>query len=108
MAEIMPKKNYKVVDDTLDETEVITRIMFVLRNFHIYDLENFDWNVNILVLIYPFQKKFEDQGVDSLEQIALITSIEHEFHTIFEDRLFDHFENLKQIKEAIMLDHNCF
>jgi len=45
MGDIMPKKNYKIADETLDETEIITRIMFVLRNFHIYDLENFDWNV---------------------------------------------------------------
>ncbi|CDW73605.1 UNKNOWN [Stylonychia lemnae] len=96
-AEVIPKKNHKIADDTLDETEIITRILFVLRNYYIYDLENFDW-----------KKKFIDQGVDSLEQIALITSIEHEFHTVFEDRVFDHFENLEQIKEQVMLDHNCF
>jgi hypothetical protein len=38
------KKNHRICDDTLDETEVITRIMFVLNKFHIYDLETIDWN----------------------------------------------------------------
>lgn len=31
MAEVIPKENHRVVDDFLDETEVITRIMFVLH-----------------------------------------------------------------------------
>eukprot|EP00347_Sterkiella_histriomuscorum_P001237 403372802 len=97
MADNIPKKNHKIADSTLDESEVITRILFVLKNYHIYDLETFDW-----------EKKFEDQGVDSLESTSLLTSIEHEFHTIFEDRVFEHFENLNQVKRHITLDHNCF
>lgn len=97
MADDIPKKNYKIAGDTMDETEIITRIMYVLHTFHIYDLERFDWD-----------KKFEEQGVDSLEATALITSIEHEFHTIFEDRVFEHFDNLNQVKEHLMLDHNAF
>ena len=45
MAENIPKKNYKIADQTLDESEIITRILFVMRNFYTYDLEKFDWEV---------------------------------------------------------------
>ena len=97
MAENIPRKNPRIADDSLDETEVITRIMHVLHRFHIYDLEKFDW-----------RKPFGEQGVDSLEATALLTTIEDEFHTIFEDRVFENFENLDQVKEHLVLDHNAF
>ena len=97
MAEIIPKKNTRVADETLDETEVITRIMHVLHRFRIYDLETFDW-----------KKPFGAQGVDSLEATAILTQIEDEFHTIFEDRVFENFDNLDQVKEHLVLDHNAF
>ena len=87
MAENIPRKNPRIADDTLDETEVITRIMHVLHRFNIYDLEKFDW-----------KRPFGEQGVDSLEATALLTTIEDEFHTIFEDRVFENFENLDQVK----------
>jgi hypothetical protein len=31
MAENIPRENPKIADDSLDETEVITRILFVLK-----------------------------------------------------------------------------
>lgn len=58
MADIVPKKNYKIADETLDETEVITRMLFVLHHFHIYDLEKFDWNVKFRLFI-DFRKDFK-------------------------------------------------
>ena len=97
MAENIPKKNHKIADETLDETEVITRLMHVLYRFRIYDLESFDWD-----------KPFGEQGVDSLEATAILTTIEDEFHTIFEDRVFENFENLNQVKQHLVLDHNAF
>ena len=99
MAENIPskKENPRVADDTLDESEVVTRIMAVMHRFNLYDLEKFDW-----------KKAFNAQGVDSLEATALLTSIEEEFHTIFEDRVFENFDNLDQVKQHIVLDHNAF
>ena len=95
MADNIPKKNHKIADETLDETEVITRIMWVMHNFHIFDLENFDWNVKYhFRCYYAIQKPMEEQGIDSLETTALLTSIEHEFHTVFEDRVFENMETL--------------
>ena len=97
MAENIPKKNPRVADETLDETEVITRIMHVLHKFRIYDLQTLDWT-----------KPFNAQGIDSLETTAILTTIEDEFHTIFEDRVFENFENLDQVKQHLVLDHNAF
>ena len=97
MAEKIPKANHRIADETLDETEVITRILGVMNTFHEFDLASFDW-----------RKPFESQGVDSLLATALLTSIEAEFHTIFEDRVFENFENLDQVKQHLVLDHNAF
>ena len=71
------------VDEYLDESEVQTRISFVLHKFRTIDLHTLDWS-----------KSFEDLGLDSLETTAILTSIEHEFHTVFEDRVFENFTSL--------------
>ena len=85
-AAVVPIGEWSHVDLTYD-SEVVTRIMYVMNNFGIFDLQSFSFN-----------NSFESQGVDSLEVIALITRVEHEFHTVFEDHVFDSFENLEQIK----------
>ena len=72
-------------------------MMFVINNFGIYDLNKINWS-----------KTFSDQGIDSLDSIGLITSFEHEFHTVFEDNVFDHFESLDEVKLEIMRHHNAF
>ena len=46
MAENIPKENPKITGETLDETEVITRILFVLKNFGQYDLAQLQWDVS--------------------------------------------------------------
>ena len=48
MAENIPKTNPRQAGETLDETEVITRMLWVLQSFTIYDLEKMDWNVSKL------------------------------------------------------------
>lgn len=37
-----------------------------------------------------------------------MTSIEHEFHTIFEDNIFENMEHLNNVKDHIVMDHNAF
>ena len=91
------KKNLRNAESYMDESEVVTRMMFVLHQFRIYDLNKLDWAT-----------PFETQGIDSLETTAFLTSFEHEFHTIFEDNIFDSFENLDQVKKHITNDHNAF
>ena len=70
-------------EDGLDESEVVTRMMKVLHSFKIVNLEELNMKAS-----------WEDMGLDSLESTAIITSLEHEFHIVFEDYVFDHFENL--------------
>ena len=78
----LPKENRLLADeDFLDSTEVQTRMSQVLHNFRLFDLHTLDWG-----------KKFDDLGLDIYEQNAILTSLEHEFHTIFEDRVFENFE----------------
>ena len=53
---MIPKENAMRGDKYLDESEVVTRMMYILKEFGIYDLKNIDW-----------QTKWQDQGIDSLE-----------------------------------------
>jgi len=79
----MPRENGPLaVDEYLCPTEVHTRMSAVLHSTRLFDLHNLDWDAD-----------FASVGIDSLESTAVITSIEHEFHTVFEDRVFENFEN---------------
>ena len=70
---------------------------FIIHQFRLLDLNNLDWNA-------PWEKL----GLDSLETTAMLTSFEHEFHTVFEDRVFENFQNLQEVATFIANDHNCF
>ena len=94
----LPKENRLLADETfLDETEVQTRMSQVIHQFRTLDLHKLDWRAS-----------FDSLGLDIYEQTAMITSIEHEFHTVFEDRLFESFKNFDEIKRQVVADHNCF
>ena len=98
MAIKMPKEGNPLhVETFLDESEVHTRMSQVLHKFEIVDLHTLDWH-----------KSFEENGLDEFEQTAILTSVEHEFHTIFEDRIFENFTNLDQVMRFVAADHNCF
>lgn len=92
----MPKDQL-ALDEYLDDSEVQTRMSQVIYNFHLLDLAKLDWDAN-----------FEQNGLDEYEQIAVITGIEHEFHTVFEDHVFDNFKNFNEIRRFVGNDHNCF
>jgi hypothetical protein len=69
----------------------------VIHKFALLDLFKLDWNAD-----------FEKNGIDEYEQTAILTSIEHEFHTIFEDRVFESFKNFNEVKRFLTSDHNSF
>ena len=69
----------------------------VIYNYKLLDLKTLDWD-----------KSFDDLGLDIYEQTALLTSIEHEFHTVFEDRIFESFTNFNEVLKFVTTDHNCF
>ena len=96
----MPKKEGEVAggsESFLDETEVQTRMSQVIYKFKMLDLHKLDWN-----------SSWEALGLDIFDQNAMLTSIEHEFHTVFEDRIFENFETFEEVKKHIAADHNCF
>ena len=78
-------------------TEIQTRMSQVIYKYKLLDLKTLDWN-----------KSFDDLGLDIYEQNAILTSIEHEFHTIFEDNVFENFKTLDEVKRFIGSDQNCF
>ena len=45
-----------------------------------------------------------DLKVDSLNMVALLTSIEHEFTTVFEDNVFEGIKTLEEVVTIIMRD----
>ena len=81
----------------LDESEVQTRISKVVHAFRLVDLHTLDWGA-----------KYEQLGLDIYEWNAILTSVEHEFHTVFEDRMFESFYSLNEVKDFVTQDHNCF
>jgi NADH dehydrogenase (ubiquinone) 1 alpha/beta subcomplex 1 len=82
----------------LSKNEIRTRIIHILRHFPKIDLRKLDWEAHL-----------EDGlGLDSLERIAIITSIEENFRTVFEDNLFDHLNSLEQIVDSIAMDTYAF
>ena len=72
---------------TKPKNEIKTRIIHVLRHFEKMDLKSIDWDGDIE----------KDLGLDEYERIALITSVEHEFKTIFEDNFFDNIISLNDV-----------
>ena len=86
----IPRDVTKGIDEYLDDTEVQTRMSQVLYNFKLFDLHTLNWDA-----------KLDDIGIDEYEQTAVLTSIEHEFHTVFEDRIFESFKSLNDVKNFI-------
>ena len=92
----IPREDKTRADVYLDETEVQTRMSKILYAYKLFDLHSLNWDEDLTNLC------------DEYEHTALLTSIEHEFHTVFEDRIFESFKNLNEIKSFITSDHNCF
>lgn len=70
----------------------------ICRSFDKIDLHNLKFEMD-------FEK---DLKLDSLEVTALVVSIEEEFHTVFEDNVFENFKNLNQIITFLSQDHMVF
>eukprot|EP00357_Protocruzia_adherens_P035524 CAMPEP_0115015614 /NCGR_PEP_ID=MMETSP0216-20121206/26883_1 /TAXON_ID=223996 /ORGANISM="Protocruzia adherens, Strain Boccale" /LENGTH=135 /DNA_ID=CAMNT_0002385787 /DNA_START=67 /DNA_END=474 /DNA_ORIENTATION=- len=84
--------------EILDSDEIQVRIVNVLKNFEKINLRTFKWD-----------DEFEnDLKFDSLEQTVLLTSLEEEFHIVFEDRVFEHFSTLDDVIHYISSDPQAF
>lgn len=83
-----PLGDYDTNEHFLPKSQIKTRIIHVLRHFEKVDLRTLNWEGNIL----------NDLKMDEFERIALLTSVEAEFNTIFEDNVFD---NMKTLNDAV-------
>lgn len=78
----------------LDRCEIETRIMKRL-----YDSEMLDLNT------FKFDKDMRDElKLDSLNIVVLITEIENEFTTVFEDRVFESVRKLSELVDILVRD----
>jgi acyl carrier protein len=71
----------------LDRSELEARIYNILRQFDFMDLEKFDFAAD-------YEKEL---GLDSLDWTALLTSIEYEFHTVFNDTFYEHWRCINDV-----------
>ncbi len=105
----LPQQKYEVLipfeskrddinDILLDRTEIQARIYDILRQMDLMPLEQFDFDAD-------YQKEL---GLDSLEWTAIVTSIENEFHTVFQDSLYEHYRTVNEFVDVIAGDHSCF
>lgn len=67
--------------------EIEARIYKCVRHYEKINPRELNWEDNLT----------EVWDMDSLDTTALLTSIEHEFSVVFQDHLFDNFENLEQV-----------
>lgn len=75
-------------------TQIETRILRVIRDLEIIELKNVKFDADIR----------RDLRVDSLNVVALLTSIEHEFTTVFEDNVFEGIQTLGEVVTILMRD----
>ena len=77
----------------LDETEIKARIYNLLREFDFMEISK-----------YSFSTSYREQGLDSLDWTAVLTSIEYEFHTVFNDTFYEHWECLDEVVKHLTKD----
>ena len=80
--------------ETLPVPEIKTRIIHVLRHFDKVDLRKLKWDAHIQ----------DELHLDDFDRIAFLTSVEHEFKTVFEDNVFDNMNYLMDVVKYIATD----
>jgi NADH dehydrogenase (ubiquinone) 1 alpha/beta subcomplex 1, acyl-carrier protein len=74
--------------------QIETRILRVIRDLEIVDLKSVEFKADLR----------RDLRIDSLNVVALLTSIEHEFTTVFEDSVFEGVKTLDEVVTVLMRD----
>lgn len=57
---------------------------------------------------FNWENNFKDLGLDSLNRIAYITSVEEEFNMVFPDRVFDNFDTPRDVRNYIQSSIHSF
>lgn len=97
---MIPYESYPEYEDSklLDETEIKARIFNLLRQFDFMELDKFDFTAD-------YEKEL---GLDSLDWTALLTSIEYEFHTAFNDTFYEHWRTVEEVVQHLKKDNLIF
>ena len=82
----------------LDRCEVETRILKRLYDSELVDLNTFNFNKDIR----------DDLKLDSLNIVVILTEIENEFTTVFEDRVFESVRRLGELVDILVRDEKVF
>lgn len=75
-----------------------TRILRLLHESELVDIRKFSFRMDLA----------KDLSLDSLSVTALITEIEQEFTTVFEDRVFESVRKLEDLVDLICSDDKAF
>lgn len=78
--------------------KVETRILRILHESELVDIRKFKFNMD-------FRK---DLQIDSLNLTVIMTEIEHEFTTVFEDRIFEGVQRMEELVYLICRDEKAF
>ena len=76
----------ELVDFRLERHEIEARVYNVMHQFEKIDMRTFTPHTT-----------FKQLNLDSLETIAVVVALEREFHTAFEENVFDGFESPKDV-----------
>ena len=77
--------------------------LYVKKGYRVFVERGIGIGANFLDADYE-----KDLGLDSLEWTAIVTSIEHEFHTVFEDSFYEHNRTINDFVKMIENDFSCF
>ncbi len=96
---LIPYKNNEeeFTANCIEKTEIEARIFNILRQYDWIDLDNFD-----------FKTPYDKLGLDSLDWTALLTSIEYEFHTVFNDTFYEHWKTVDEVVKHLDGDKLIF
>lgn len=82
----------------LERNEIETRILKRLHESELVDLRKFKFNQDLR----------KDLKLDSLNVVVLLTEIEQQFTTVFEDRVFESARNIEELIDILVRDPKIF
>ena len=94
---MMPELESAMHSERLQYHEAEARLYKVLREFNEIDLDGFKTRLS-----------FKELNLDSLQSINLITAVEREFNTVFEEEVFDNFDCCEDILRHMTSEKRAF
>lgn len=96
---LVPYRNLdeEITANVIERTEIEARIYNILRQYDWIELDKFD-----------FTTPYDKLGLDSLDWTALLTSIEYEFHTVFNDTFYEHWRTVDEVVKHLEGDRLIF